>query len=417
MVGDNVTSTSQHFQTYVSPVGEQQAKRQKLGSQSNPQNHSDPLSSNDSDICFTAQAETKSQQPRRQVQKDFSQTSALDGKEGGGFKIDEYIKLERRMDSTLRTRIKAKPRTPINTESSVCTSPDATVTQAPVRNVLQNANRPSIGRSTYKGTARIDSSIPLETGSAANGTSQYDTGGKSRYFPSSNRLTDNTSRGKLDPEHGTQGRHDKRRTSDEKYLSSDELESGTTVGDHATVNLALSNKISRPNSPAKAMTSTVNVMLSRDGLGGLAPSTIPRTKWTGRHRGQRGITSSSLSDDLMMQEKESWGIDLDTISTNQIMIKGPGLGLDFNSENQVYYVKFQGKKQDSSLQIDPKKLRRAILAKGHRKLRFELVSSQKIDIEMSNDEGVSTLLEQIESTLPLAVEWKTRYAQCEVSFD
>lgn len=398
-VGDNVKSASQKFESLVPMVGEPHPKRKKLGSPHNPVDYLAPPSSNDSDL---------GQQPGDQACENDKPSSTPE-------KIKKFTKPQKIMDSK-----KAKPRCKTNgqktgnTVGSFLRSPDATRTQAPVEIKLHNTGLPPISRSTYKGTARADPSAAFRSASAAKGTSQHEFGGKSKYFL---------------PDRGTEGQplrnqfrdcNGRRRTSDEGNLSSDELESGTTVGNHAIINLSPPDKRSCSISPAKKPVSTLNAPSSEDGFGGLAPSTIPSTKfWTGTNRRRQPISSPPISVDFRLEEINSWGIGLNFIvGTDKILIKGPDLGLDFNSKHRVYHVQLQGKKQSSSHQIDPKSVTKAIVAKGGTKLRFDFPANKIIYVETFTEFDAYAFLRHMESIQQLLkIEWKSRYAKYQASFE
>lgn len=328
------------------------------------------------------------------------------------------------MNSNPQARKKAKFRRTSSRGGSAI-SPDTSPTQAPVGSVLHSAGGPTTRRSTYKGTARTDPSIAIKSGSGVNGGPQYDTGRSSRFFPSSGRPAVKPLHSELDgPRIAIPGEtrvislrsqfqdcHGKRRTSDVRNLSSDELESGTTIGNHAVVNLASPGRRSRSTSPAKNSTSSMNGVLPEGSLVGLAPSSIPSTKWTGQYRSRQATNHLNPTVKLRQEEGELWGIDLVSISRDQTVIQGPDLGLEFNCKDQVFQVKRQGKKQNPSLQIDPKTIRKVITAKECTKLRFEIFASKTIDIEVSKERDVLELLEKIKITEQHTVESKPRYAE------
>lgn len=397
---------------HVTLVGESRAKRQKLGSPHNPEDKLDPPSSNDSDILLRSPMQTRNQDPRSQMHADCNRTSVLHGNADIVPKIGqgEYLKIQRLMDSTVISRNKAKPRKTSNTGSSIQFSPDA----SPIQTLLGTKPQFSKGAppipSGYRGTAQEDPSIIDKTGSVANEASQHDFGEKSRYFPNSHINV-----GKQLLRNQFQDCNGKRRTSDIKNLSSDELEGETTVGNFAVVNLASPNNGSRPTSPAKNLTSNLNSVLSGEDVSGLSPSTIPITKWTGSKGRRQGLKLPSRGVDSRHKEKESWGIDLVSISTKEVVLTGPDLGLDFVEKDQIYYVKQRGKKQDVRLHFEPNSIRKATLAKGCAKLRIEFCGNKKIDIEMPQESQVSALVNHIQQTSILSVEWKPRYAKIQVS--
>jgi hypothetical protein len=432
-VGDNVKSANQEFDRYITLVGETRAKRQKLGSPHNPEDNLDPSSSNDSDILHRSPMQIKNQEPRSQMHTNRSRTSAPYGNENNvpNFGLGEYHKVQKLMDSALGARNRAKPRKTSNTGSSFHFPPDASPTQSLVGITPKFTKGAPSTHLRYRGTANLDPNIVDKTGSVANEAPQHDFGEKSRFFPNTHGVTWSTS---CTPSYSTKsaldgrvhlGQHllrnqfqdcnGKRRTSDMKNLSSDELEGETTVGNYAVVNLASPNNGSRSTSPAKNIVSNLNTTRPGEDVSGLSPSTIPSTKWTGSNGRRQVLKSPSLGVGSRQKEKESWGIDLVAISTREIVLRGPDLGLDFFDKDQTYCVIQRGKKQDARLQIELNSIRKAIMAKGCTKLRIEFRGNKKIDIEMSQESQVSALVNHIQQTSLVDVDWKPRYAKHQVS--
>lgn len=424
-VGDNVKSESQELKPHSSPTGEPHPKRTKLASPHKLEGYSDPPSSNDYDILHINHPQLRFQEPRNQVYRNHSLSSDFDinGNVRSSARVSEFTKLEQTMNSNPQARKKTKSRR-TGSRGGSAISPDTSPPQAPVEVVLHSAVRPSPRRSNYKGTARTDPSIAVKSGPAVNGGSQYETGGKSRFFPSPDLPAVKPLHSELDEprialpretraiplRYQFQDCRGKRRNSDVRNLSSDELESGTTVGNHAVVNLSSPGRTSRSTSLARNSASSMNAVLPEGSLGGLAPSTIPSTKWTGQHRSRQATNRSNPSVKIRQEEEELWGIDLVSISRDQTVIQGPDLGLEFNSKDRVYQVKRQGKKQNPSFQIDPKNIRKVVIAKGCTKLRLEISVNKPIDIETSEERNVSELLTKIKTVHLPTIECKPRYA-------
>lgn len=401
-IGDNVKQISPEFGLYVPLVGEPLPKRKKLGS-SYPTKYLNPPSSHRSDILRIGQPPKIFHEPEDHACENHSQSLTLD-------RLTEYAKPQKTMgNSKTKAKIKAKDQKTENSESVTLHSPDASPTLVPVEIQLHNATPPPISRPAYKGTARTNPSTTLNSGSAARETAQAGSGGKSKYFPV-DRRTETESR--MNQYRDYNGR---RRRSDMRNLSSDELESGTTVGNHAVVNLASSDKRTRSTIPTEDLVPTLNAF--RDNFGGLAPSTIPSTKFGIRpNKRQQPKNPPPTSVDLRQEESKSWGIELGSIAgTDATLIKGPDLGLDFNSMHQVYQVQLQGKKQGVHHQINPKSILKVLVAEGGTKLRFEFPSGGKIDIKMLTESDVYALLKHMRDHRRVKIEWKSRYAKFLVS--
>ena len=424
-VGDNVKPESQEFKPHSSLTGEPHPKRTKLASPYKFEGDSDPPSSNDCDILHINHPQLRFQESRNQVYRNLSLSSEFDisGDFRSSAHVPEYTKLEQTMNSNPQARKKTKFRR-TGSRGGSAISPDTSPPQAPVEVVLHSAGRPSPRRSTYKGTARTDPSIAVKSGPAVNGGSQYETGGKSRFFPSPDLPAVKPLHSELDEprialpretraiplRYQFQDCRGKRRNSDVRNLSSDELESGTTVGNHAVVNLASPGRTSRSTSLAKNSATSMNAVLPEGSLGGLAPSTIPSTKWTGQHRTRQTTNRLNPSVKLRQEEEELWGIDLVSISRDQTVIQGPDLGLEFNSKDRVYQVKRQGKKPNPGFQIDPKYIWKVVMAEGCTKIRFEILANKTIDIETSEERNVFELLTKIQTIHQPIIERKPRYA-------
>ena len=395
-VGDNVKQLGQEFGLIVPLVGEPQPKRKKLRSPHNPAKHLEPNGLNRSDVLHNRQPPNIIQQSQHHACEDYSQSLTSNT-------TDDYIKPQKNLVSNKsKAKQKAEGQTAEKPESVTLHSPDTSPTQVSFGNPLHNAALLPSSRRAYKGTARTVSSIALRPGSLARGTSQADSDGKSKYFQS-DRGTGKPSR--MNQHRECNGR---RLVSDVRNLSSDELESETTIGNHAVVNLASSDKRLRSTSPAKNLGSNSSALSTRDKFGGLAPSTIPSTKfWTGAKTGQQSMNSPPLSVEFRQKESESWGVELGSIvGKNLVMIKGLDLGLEFNSKDQVYCVQLQGQKQGPSYQIDPKSVLKATGAKGGKKLRFEFPLGEKIDIQLLRESDASAILEHMDKIRPLKIDWK-----------
>lgn len=391
-VGDNVKQVSQELGSRVPSIGEPHPKRKKLASPHNPAKYSDPLKSNGSDILRIRRPKYGSED---HACENHSQSLTFD-------RIKDCAKPQETNGSIIaKATYKTKGEKRGITETVILQSPDVSPMQVPTE-IHNDGALPPISRPAYKETARIDPSVTFRLDSSARGISQIDSGKKSKYF-----LSD---RGTERPSRKNQYRDDngRRRTSDMRNLSSDELESGTTVGTHTVVNLASSDKRLRSANPAKNLALTLNSHLPRDNFGGLAPSTIPSTKFRkGANRRQQFINSPSLSAEVRQEKSESWGVELGCIvGTNSELIKGPDLGLDFNKKNEVYHVQLQGKKQGSNHQIDPKTIQKATISHDAKKMRFDFQPGKNISVQMLTEHDGFALLRHMQVIRPLIIEWK-----------
>lgn len=402
-IGDNVKQASQELEWRVSSVGEPQPKRKKHGSSHGSAKSIDPPGSTYSDVSHNRRSPN--------IIQGLGDIFENHGRPSD--RIKDLTKPQKTMGSNkAKTGNRVKFQQTGSEESVILHSPDAGPTQESSEIQLHNDALPPISPPAYKGTARTDSCIALKSRSAARGALQADSDGKSKYFPSDRR---SERQSQIKQNRGHNGRA---QTSDVRNLSSDELESGTTVGNHAVVNLASSGKRLRSISPAKTLASTVNAPLPKDNFDGLTPSTIPKTNFrvTAKRR-QQFMNPPHTSVDDKQKESESWGMGLSSIvGKNSILIKGPDLGLDFNSNYKIYQVQLQGKKQSSDHQIDPKTLLKVVVAEDGTKLRFEYSSSKKIDVEMLKKSDVSLLLQHMRERYVFKIELKSRYANPLVGF-
>lgn len=409
-IGSNVKQMSLELRSCVPLAGEPRPKRKKIGSPHDSAKSFDLPGSNRGDISHIRQPQFMVPKLKDQGCENNSRLSKIDG-------VEDCIEHQKTMDSNkARERYEANGQKTENTESIILQPPDASSVHCPIEIQVHNATRSPSSRPAYKGTARPDPPVALRSGSTARGILQSDSGGKSKYFPQDRGAGRQPRRGQY---RDCNGKH---RISDGINLSSDELEGGTTVGNHTVVNLASSDKRLRSTSPVKTPLSTSRTLLSADRFDGLAPSTIQSTNFqTGAMKRQHLNHSPPLNVDSGQEETKSWGIGLVSIvGMDGTLIKGPDLGLDFISKQQVYQVQLQGKKQGPGHQIDPKYLKRAIGAEGTEdaedastKLRLETVSGEKYDVEMTNHLDVHDLLKHMQGIRlrPLKIDWKSRYAK------
>lgn len=395
-IGDNVKQVSQEFESCVHSGGEPHPKRKKLELSHSSAKSFDPAGSNSSDALQIGLPTNVNRELKDDVCAKPNKSSTFD-------RIDDGIE-SRKINGGLeaKARYKTNGQKTGNVESVIPQSSDVSPMQVPIEIQLHDDARPRVSRRIYKRTARTAPSTAVGPGSAVSESPQTDSGEKSKYFPSDGG-TEGQSRTKQ--HRGWNGSH---YTMHKGNLSSDELESGTTVGNHAVVNLASSGKKSRSTSPAKTLASTLNAPLPKDNLGGLAPSTIPNTIFQTKRK-QQIMNPAPIIVDHKQKESESWGMELSSIvGKDSTLIKGPDLGLDFNINHQIYQVQLQGKKQGTDHQINPKFVLKVLVAKDGTKLRFEFSSNEKIDIELLKKSDMSLLLQHMEKYHLNQIE-KSRY--------
>lgn len=393
-IGDNVIQEKQRLGSCGPLDGEPHPKRKKLGSSHSPK-CLNPPGSNQSELLHNHRLKSIFEGLGDCLLKNPSQSFD---------KIKDLTEPQRTMGSNkAKTGSRAKREKTQSTESVVLHSPKASPTRVHSEIQIHNSAPPPISRPAYNGIARADSSIASRSASAIKETSQGDSDGKSKYFPSERR---SERQSRIKQHRGHNGRL---RTSDMRNLSSDELESGTTVGSHAVVNLASSDERLRSTSPVKNLTSASDALSPRDIFGGLPLSNIPSTTF---QRGANGRQQFKNSPPLnTVQESSLWGIELNRIvATNSKSINGPDLGIDFNSNHQVYQVHLQGKKLGLDYQINPKSLRKVIVAEDGTKLRLEFPSGKKIDVEIHKKSDVTLFLHHMQRFALPKIEFKPRYA-------
>ena len=394
-IGDNVIQDNQGLESSGPLAGEPHPKRKRLRSSHSPK-------------CLNSTGSNHGEGLHNHRPKSIVQGLDLPKNPSQSLKkIKDLTEPQKTMDSNkAKTGSRAKREKTESTERVILRSPEASPTRVHSETQIHNSALPSVSRLVYKETARADSSIPFNSASAIKETSQADSDGKSKYFPSERR-SERQSRAKQHPD-----RNGRLRKWDMRNLSSDELESGTTVGNHAVVNLASSDERLRSTSPAKNLTSAFDALPPRDNLGGLARSNIPSTKFrTGANGRQHFKDSPPLNKDYKQEESKLWGVELNYIvGINSKSIKGPDLGLDFNSNRQIYQGQLQGKKLGPDHQINPKTLWKVIVAEDGTKLRFEFLSSKKIDVEIHKKSDVFLLLQHMRKFGLCKIESKPRYA-------
>lgn len=394
---------SQEFESCIPSIGEPHPKRKRLGSSHSPAKSLDPPGSNPSDTRQIGRPTNIYRDIKDDDRAKSNQLLIFDRIQDGikSPKVNGGIEAKARYKSNIQKTG--------NTESVILRSPDVSPVQVPIEIQLHNSAWPRVSRRTYKGTARMDPSITPRPGSAFRETSHTASGEKSKYFRSDSGAE---TQSRTKKHRGLNGGHDTMRAGN---LSSDELDSGTTVGNRAVVNLVSSRKRSRSTSPAQSLASTLNALLPKDNCGGLAPSTIPNTIFQTKKK-QQIMSPAPISVDHKKEESESWGMELSSIvGKDSIFIKGPDLGLDFNSNYQIYQVQLQGKKQGPNHLIDPKCVQRVIFAKDGTKMRFEFSSNKKIDVEMLKKSDVSLLLRHMTTHRLHQIE-RSRYVNPLVGF-
>lgn len=199
-------------------------------------------------------------------------------------------------------------------------------------------------------------------------------------------------------------------------LSSDELDLPTTVGVHA--NLSPLPPVKRPAQiSAKSSSSTVKSSTQCDDTGGLEPSNI-KAKFPGKVSNKPATTRSHNTASRREEAEPPWSIPLRGLNLRGSgqMRKDEGLGLVYNEDSESFSVHRNGKvisTPTSSLQIQPKKIQKALWELGGSKIRIESSRSGNedniLDIDLCNEKDVNKLLKKLQTSTFFSVMGKDRY--------
>ena len=166
---------------------------------------------------------------------------------------------------------------------------------------------------------------------------------------------------------------------------------------------------------AKSSFSTRKVSTTRVALNGLAPSSVPVSAFRHSAPSKSKLRNPNQQAKLTGESEQRWGIRLAAVTVRGEMLRSPNLGIQFNPRTASYEIVDGGRNlttDDASLQIQPRKLRRAIFSTSGSKIRLSSSKSANcdpvLDIELCYEKDCQKLLTRLENECSFDVHVESR---------
>lgn len=319
-------------------------------------------------------------------------------------KVTEFHNLEKIMNSNRNQKSKRKRRR-LSTQFQSSCSPDSSIEQISIDDELgdSNYNGPP-PHSSYRGTARQPPRKEArDTGERSRhwgdrNTVQTSDEASSRKAAHSALITQATE--KRTPHLRGQFRDSsgKYRGSDINNLSPDELQSSTTIGNHAAASRSPVQRPCRPDSPSQKYSDhQARIITGANASVDLPPSNIRHSNFTS---GGAPLGTTAHSGEKTLQ----WNVELDAIVVDGQLLRAEGLGLVLSQTQDtfsVYQIDKNLTLENPSLQIQPKKLLKINWSSNSRKLH--LISSKcehqdyQLYIQLRTLKSVNDLVHQLQA--------------------
>ena len=166
---------------------------------------------------------------------------------------------------------------------------------------------------------------------------------------------------------------------------------------------------------AKSSFSTRKVSTTRVALNGLAPSSVPVSAFRHSAPSKSKLRNPNQQAKLTGESEQRWGIRLAAVTVRGEMLRSPNLGIQFNPRTASYEIVDGGRNlttDDASLQIQPRKLRRAIFSTSGSNIRLSSSKSVNcdpvLDIELYCEKDCQELLTRLENESSFDVHVESR---------